>query len=177
MAFQKLNGAILSRIFVDYIEKRASCHARPLVACGFYKWSEREDLKQDLLLDLLQRLPRFDESRGDLYAFAFSVIRNRASVLATRRSKWYDRETVPLDSVLEGGDVGAAFGAQFRDPRVEDFFRASDIRRAVDHLPSRLKGLARDLESMTVPEICVRMGKSRSRVYQMMGEIRGSLIE
>jgi transposase len=43
-------------------------------------------------------------------------------------------------------------------------------------LPPRLKSLALDLESMSVPEISARWEKSRSWVYQMIGQIRDSLI-
>jgi hypothetical protein len=67
--------------------------------------------------------------------------------------------------------------AQFREPQTQDFWRVDqriDVRRAIDRLPPSLKRVALDLESMNVPEICAGRQKSRSRVYQMLGEIRDS---
>lgn len=43
-----------------------------------------EDLGQDLLTDLLRRLPAFDPARGSLGAFAGLVLRNQSSRIATR---------------------------------------------------------------------------------------------
>ena len=43
---------------------------------------EREDLGQDLLVDLLRRLPAYDPSRGSIGAFANIVLRNQSSRIA-----------------------------------------------------------------------------------------------
>ena len=43
---------------------------------------EREDLGQDLLVDLLRRLPAYNPSRGSIDAFANIVLRNRSSRIA-----------------------------------------------------------------------------------------------
>ncbi|AHD01985.1 sigma factor [Leisingera methylohalidivorans] len=45
---------------------------------------DREDLGQDLLIDLLRRLPAFDPTRGSLGAFAGLVLRNQSSRIAIR---------------------------------------------------------------------------------------------
>src|SRR6056297_344513 len=45
---------------------------------------EREDLGQDLLVDLLRRLPAYDPSRGTIGAFANIVLRNQSSRIAMR---------------------------------------------------------------------------------------------
>lgn len=49
---------------------------------------DREDLGQDLLIDLLRRLPAFDPARGSLGAFAGLVLRNQSSRIAI----WIMRE-------------------------------------------------------------------------------------
>ena len=40
---------------------------------------EREDLGQDLLVDLLRRLPAYDPARGSIGAFANIVLRNQSA--------------------------------------------------------------------------------------------------
>lgn len=179
MAVQRFNGESLPEDFVKYIQKRAFFHAVSLFRSGWYRWDQVEDLRQDILVDLLQRLPRFRPSLGDPYAFAYSVMKNRASVLARRNL--YDRRTVSLHEVIWRQEDDAESRTRCQEPQVEDFVPSSDLKidvdRAVDRLPTALRGLARDLKYMTVPEICARRGKSRSRVYQMMREIKSSFIE
>ena len=46
--------------------------------------ADLDDLRQDLLLDLIRRLPAFDARRGSIGAFAGIVLRNQASRIATR---------------------------------------------------------------------------------------------
>ncbi|MBE0455588.1 MAG: hypothetical protein IBX58_18300, partial [Roseovarius sp.] len=46
--------------------------------------ADLEDLSQDLLLDLICRLPGFDARRGSIGAFANIVLRNQSSRIATR---------------------------------------------------------------------------------------------
>ena len=44
--------------------------------------ADLDDLRQDLLLDLIRRLPAFDARRGSIGAFAGIVLRNQASRIA-----------------------------------------------------------------------------------------------
>ena len=46
--------------------------------------TDLDDLRQDLLLDLIRRLPAFDAKRGSIGAFAGIVLRNQTSRIATR---------------------------------------------------------------------------------------------
>ena len=46
--------------------------------------ADLDDLRQDLLVDLIRRLPAFDARRGSIGAFAGIVLRNQASRIATR---------------------------------------------------------------------------------------------
>lgn len=48
---------------------------------------EREDLGQDLLVDLLRRLPAYNPSRGSIGAFANIVLRNQSSRIAMRHHR------------------------------------------------------------------------------------------
>ena len=49
--------------------------------------ADLDDLRQDLLLDLIRRLPAFDARRGTMGAFAGIVLRNQASRIATRMAR------------------------------------------------------------------------------------------
>jgi DNA-directed RNA polymerase specialized sigma24 family protein len=173
MTVQGINGASVPESVILYAWKWASCRAASLVRCGFYRWDECEDLRQDLLVDLLKRFPRFNGSLGNPYAFAHALIRNHANELAVRASNRGQQAAVLFDYVYAGPH------AHFQEPRTEDSWRINrriDVSGAIDRLPPRLKRLALDLESMNVPEVCTHRRISRSSAYQMLGEIRNSFI-
>mgnify|MGYP001451786420 FL=1 len=66
---------------------------------------EREDIRQDLLLDLLTRLPAFDPARGSLEAFATVCFRHRGIRLAARIRRERDgRHPASLDEPIAGAD-------------------------------------------------------------------------
>jgi hypothetical protein len=46
--------------------------------------ADQDDLRQDLLLDLIRRLPAFDARRGSIGAFAGIVLRNQSARIAAR---------------------------------------------------------------------------------------------
>ena len=46
-----------------------------------------DDLRQDLLIDLICRLPGFDKRRGTIGAFANIVLRNQCSRIAIRHHR------------------------------------------------------------------------------------------
>jgi len=179
MDVQKLNGESLSDTFITHIRKRARAKAICLAQSGLRRCDEPEDLSQDLLLDLWRRLQYFDESRGNVFVFACRVIQNRVSVLAKKKAHRFERTTVSLDPLIRYDDPNAGSKARFLEPAVDDWAavnRKIDVRRAIDRLPRPLKSLAHDLVHMTVPEICARSGKSRSRVYEMIREIKDAFI-
>jgi RNA polymerase sigma-70 factor (ECF subfamily) len=49
--------------------------------------ADLDDLRQDLLVDLIRRLPAFDARRGSIGAFAGIVLRNHASRIAARLAR------------------------------------------------------------------------------------------
>jgi hypothetical protein len=76
---------------------------------------EQEDLRQDLLADLLARLPGFDPARGGLLAFASTCFRHRAARLADRhRRDAAARARLSLDDRLPHGEGPARAGSTAR---------------------------------------------------------------
>jgi len=68
---------------------------------------DREDLGQDLLIDLLRRLPAFDPDRGSLGAFAGLILRNqssRISIRIMRERRAQGGGLLSLDAPSDGDD-------------------------------------------------------------------------
>src|SRR5262249_38543038 len=70
-----------------FVIQQAEIRASRLVAVSGFSRDDWEDLRQDLLLDYLERLPLFDPERGNARGFMFGVVRHRAAQLAARQQR------------------------------------------------------------------------------------------
>ena len=156
-----------------YAVEQATLRARLLSASAGFPPDAVDDLRQELLLDFLRRAPRFDEARGEWSGFVRGVMRNRAATLVVQRRR-------TQNEVLAGDLV--AQDSENQDDSVLENLRpcdataeldvAIDVRLVVRQLPDRLQRLASLLAEMPVHDVCLVMGKSRSRIYQMIGQLR-----
>jgi RNA polymerase sigma-70 factor (ECF subfamily) len=143
------------------------------------------DLRQDLLVDLICRLPSFDARRGSIGAFANIVLRNQSSRVAIRHHRQRRAQggavisldapisggTEPLGCVLAEADGLAAWHGQDRCA-VDDTETRHDLARALGSLPDDMRDLCPALGSCAVPEIVSRTGISRSALYRHIARLR-----
>ena len=64
-----------------YAVEHIRCKARQLAGQAGFSKSEREDLEQELLLDLWQRLPQYHPERGRRPTFISRIVANRIATL------------------------------------------------------------------------------------------------
>lgn len=161
-----------------YAIEHASLRARLLSITAGFPPDAIEDARQDLLLDYLRRLPKYDGARGGRDGFVRGVMRNHATVLITRRHRRVRWETLAGDLPASDGDNPGEFletiasddaGARL-DIRL-------DVQRVLRQLPDPLQRLAYLLPHLQIAEVCSTLGKSRSRVYQMIRQIRSAFID
>ena len=158
-----------------YIIQTAARHARSLAGTAGYGFDDFEDLRQEIVLDLLRRAPRFDATRGEWHAFVRALCRNRASELAIRQ--WRLPREVSLDAaMLEDGCSAVGFSQHHYFEEVAALNLGVDVRRVLGTLPARLRVLALLLGCMSIKEVCARSGKSRSSVYRMIPQIRKAFV-
>lgn len=146
---------------------------------------EREDLGQDLLLDLLRRLPAYDLSRGSIGAFANIVLRNQSSRIAIRHHHQRRAQggtvlsldapiaggTEPLGCLLAQADGLAAWHGQDLSA-AEDADLRHDLARALGDLPENARTFCAALGTCAIAEIVGRSGTSRSAVYRCIAQLR-----
>jgi RNA polymerase sigma-70 factor (ECF subfamily) len=167
-----MNGSIAIAIKVA-----AGC-ASGLIATGSFRSDDREDLKQDILADLIRREGRFDTARGDWPGFVWSVARHRSWVLIghRRRRAW----EVLAGDLKRGddadGDPMEALEDRRRTHTVAALHLRIDVQRVVAGLHPRLRCMAVLLAQMPVAEVCRHTGKSRSTVHRMTVQIRRAFI-
>ncbi|WP_169052404.1 sigma factor [Tabrizicola sp. YIM 78059] len=147
--------------------------------------ADLDDLRQDLLVDLICRLPGFDKRRGSIGAFANVVLRNQCSRIAIRhhRQRQAQGGTVlsldtpvagsgePLGCLLAETDGLAAWHGQDRCAATEVETR-HDLARALADLPEEARGLCAALGACAVAELVGRDGRSRSALYRRLARLR-----
>jgi RNA polymerase sigma factor (sigma-70 family) len=163
-----------------YILQQASCQASLLVSTAGFRSDYWDDLKQEMVLDLLHRSPKFDQTRGDWHGFVRGVARNHAAVLVMRERRRAP-EVLADDLTMnrkESGDAESLDALDKRRPAgiVDELPHSLDVRRVIESLPAQLQTLAALIDEMPVRDICQRLGKSRSRVYQMTLELRAAFV-
>jgi RNA polymerase sigma-70 factor (ECF subfamily) len=119
-----------------------------MTAASCLPYQDREDIRQELLLDLLVRLSRYCAERSQLRSFANLCFRHRAARLSSRgRRDLRARHPINLEAPLPGENERAlvdslaesdGYAAWMRQPT--DSFAALELRldlqRALDRLPS-----------------------------------------
>jgi RNA polymerase sigma-70 factor, ECF subfamily len=158
-----------------YVLTQASCRASQLVSSARFRSDDWEDLKQEMVLDLIRRSPKFDPARGDWQGFVRGVVRNHAAVLVVRERR---RTPVVLAEDMrnreEDGDADSldALDKRQSSSGMDALHLSLDVRRILAGLPTPLQSVAVLLCDMHVQEACRYTGKSRSSVYRMISQLR-----
>ncbi|MFT3687749.1 hypothetical protein [Paenirhodobacter sp.] len=147
--------------------------------------ADLDDLRQDLLVDLICRLPSFDARRGGVGAFANIVLRNQSSRITMRhhrRRRAQGGTVLSLDAPVAGGiePLGcllaeaeglAAWHGQDRCATEGGELR-HDLARVLGDLPEDAHELCAALGTCAIAEIVGRTGISRSALYRHIARLR-----
>ena len=169
--------------FDPYILQQASCRASLLVFRSGFERDDWEDLRQEMVLDCLERSPRFDPDRGDWRGFVRGVVRNHSTLLARRESRRIRLETlmVAADEPVPEGDLECEILQAASELATDDptpaLALSADVQRVVASLPANLQTLASELTEMTVAEIASKRGRSTQWIYQLLKKLRRAFVE
>ncbi len=150
--------------------------------------ADLDDLRQDLLLDLLRRLPAFDPSRGSIGAFTNVVLRNRSARIARERYRQLQLQGGPmfsLDAPIGDGDhtLGDALSEadgltawHGQDGDTEDrLLLRHDVANVIDALSADDGMLCASLATSPPAELVNGSGLSRSSLYRRIAVLRTEL--
>ena len=174
---------------LDIIRPIAKTQARRLRRALGRPGHEQEDIEQDLLLDLITRLPSFDPARGSLAAFATVCFQHRAARLATRfRREKRERHNATLDDAVPGqeepltlADIipeseGYAAWCGQNTNAVAALERRLDLDRASALLDARDLDICVALSRATPHEVGRQGLLPRSGLYRRIREMRLRLL-
>ena len=162
--------------------------ARQLIGQAGFTASDRDDLEQELVLDLLRRLPKYNPRRAQLNTFIARVVEHKiASLIEARKAgirdyrrcgrslndRFEDEEGRSVERVetIDQEDYLLRTGAQSR-PSDELSALTIDVAAVLEGLPPELRELCRRLKAESVTEISRDTGVPRGTIYESIKKLR-----
>ena len=154
---------------------------------GFVE-SDREDLEQEMLLDLLERLPKYNPNRAKRNTFIACIVDNKiATIIEAREAGLRDYRLCrcSLNERIERNKCGSLERIETLDQ--EDYMRcigshmqplsklhdfSIDIREVIEKLPPELHEFCIRLGIETVTEISRDTGIPRGTIYESIKKLR-----
>lgn len=175
---------------LQIIRHEADLAARRLVRRLWLTGADLDDIRQDLLADLLARLPAYDPARGGLGAFAGMVLANRATRIANRvrrERRLYGAAPTSLDQAMPTGEgltlgdlIAEADGLPALWGQPVDAFAAVDRRLDVERGLGALEpddgALCAALSRTSIERLAADGQGARSSLYRRAKNIRLALM-
>lgn len=173
---------------LKYATKRIRFKASQMIGKHGFTEDDFEDLCQELMTDVLERLPKFDSSRADIKIFISTVIDNRLATLINRKEAMCrdyrrversldepasdcDGEQTTFGDNLTGEEANYRLGAACTDDH-ERADLAMDVASILGQLDESDRQLCLELKTKTPAEIAREKGVSRAGIYKQIGRIR-----
>ncbi len=164
--------------FTPYLLQQAGLRASLLQTSFGFAADDWDDMRQDLALDCLRRLPNFDPARGDWRQFVHGVVRNHSCNLASHHTN-----RPLLCSIVAADESESAEELAGSDPQdipAADFRPALelrlDIRRALASLPKEIQTLARLLSRFSRHAVRLKTGLTVSQLDRKIRQIRAAFV-
>lgn len=175
----------------DYTSWLIRHKAKQLIGSAGFTKSDLEDIEQELILDLLQRLPKFDSNKAGYKTFIARVVDHRiARIIEERKAGLRDwrlcitslNDIVPLGEGVCGERLEAydmdeylrQIGCSSRNS--SDRLELSiDIGMFVNSIKPELRTLCERLKTESVTEISRDTGIPRATLYERIQELRDLL--
>ena len=178
----------------EFAMKTATAKARQLVVRPEFSDCDVEDIQQELLMYLIQKVGSYDETRSKRNTFINRVIESGAAELARSRGrqKRYPADDdgympsfqTPVDTVdashaTLGDEISDADAARRLCGNVSDPFdeadRRMDLEAAMDAMPCWLRETAEYLMSHNLKETAEKFGLSKRAMQGRRDDIREHL--
>ena len=175
----------------EYAVQIIKFKAKQLVGRVGLTESDREDLEQEMILDLLQRLPKYNPDRAQRNTFIARVVEHKiATIIEARKAGLRDYRlcNCSLNERLEDEEGGSVERMETIDQ--EDYLRLTgglsrsmaelrdlsiDVRQAIEKLPPELGALCWRLGIDTVTELSRDTEVPRGTIYESIKKLRAIL--
>ncbi len=171
-----------------YTGRLIRSRAQRLARQAGLKIEDRQDIEQELWVDLLVRWRRFDAARACDRTFATRVVEHRVVTLLRESrtvAKSAQRKRRSLHDTVEDGDGRSVPMAQVLDDRAQAARTGShsvatdrqadlavDVAGVLTDLPEELRDLCERLKDSSIAHIARDMGIARASLYRRIEKIR-----
>lgn len=183
-----MNRDDVLEMYAEHINTQLDRAARQILKAGNMPAVDIEDIKQELFLHLLRRLPSYDPDRGELKAFiTYTIDRRSPRVLDAMRaggaecgmSVYSLYEPVPgecgdcitREDAIDDQEYRLSVGTISRSAQEQAEMRA-DIHRVLRLLTPRHKDLCQRLMVKNINQVALEMGVSRQWIYSQIHRLR-----
>lgn len=172
----------------DYAVRIIKYKARQLVGRVGFTESDRQDLEQEMVFDLLRRLPKFKPERAQRNTFIARVVEHKvATIIEAQKAGMRDYRLCPcsLNDRFENEEGGSV--ERIDTINQDDYLQRTgnlsrpisdlrglsiDVRNAVEKLPPELRDLCKRLQVESVTEISRDTGIPRGTIYESIKKLR-----
>jgi len=172
----------------DYALRHIRHRARQLARTEGFTAQDIEDIQQDLIMDLLERLSKFDATKATCNMFVTSIIdRKVAAFIRDRNCKKRNprREECSLNECIDDGEGGSIeriqtiaadetdrwLGRQARSDQ-ETAELALDVEEVLKRLPDNLRRLCEFLKTGSIADAARAMGVPRTTLHDHVKQLR-----
>lgn len=165
----------------DYALELIHHTARRLVGTAGFTRDDVEDIQQDLALELLERLSKFDPSKATYNTFVARVVERKVSKMIRHRlqkGRDYRREEYSLNAEFSdrfgkrhqhaqmiGGEKGKRHLGREARSEIEQVELEMDVAAVLVDLPPDLRQVAEMLTTMPVAQVAQALGVPRATFY------------
>lgn len=172
----------------EYAVQIIKYKARQLIGSAGFTESDREDLEQEMMLELLRRLPKYDSSKAQRNTFITRIVEHRVSTIIEERvagKQDWRLCTESMNDRLDLGEDGTVERQEIYD--MDEYLRQSgrlsrtsterlelsiDLGCVIASLPPELRVLCERLKTDSVSEISRDTGIPRGTLYDRIKKLQ-----
>jgi len=171
-------SALPADLIDDYVAERIDFRVRELASALHLSDDQREDMRQDLIVELLQAAERYRSDVSRWHTMACRVIdlysRHLSRQIRTQRVRESGR---PLKCLTRcPGDRESYAPNEVADDFAEGAATRLDIEEIISQMPPRLQELCNHLKYLTPPKAAAKMGIHPNSVYRLLDEAKRHFI-
>ena len=175
-----------------YAARLIRTKAHQLIGKAGFTENDRQDLQQELMMDLLQRMRHFNPAKAKKATFMTRIVqRHIATLLEARHAQcrdWrlcrrslntpHENDSGDTRELIDRVDSQGNLGSSDQETRQEAISNLHmDIERVLNSLPEDLRDLCVRLRESNMAEIARETGVARTTLYDKLARIRESFRE
>lgn len=159
----------------DYVLERIDYRARRLAIQFGLTDEQRDDLAQDMVVEVLDAMAKFDPAQSNRKTFISRVldkfVMNAIRTETHRRRRECDNP-LSLDDIVEGCNPVVNDPRQGQLSETGQLDMKMDVDRVLSQMPRQLREICTLLKTHTITETAVILGINRTAIYRQLTEAR-----